>query len=87
MWDWSPATLGAVYALPAAVVILSDRSRGLAFTTFLVFLLLLHSNPHDAAARFNERLVETLLGVGIADVFGLTLPALIPERARRGRPT
>jgi hypothetical protein len=29
-WDWSAALLGAVYALPAAVVALSDRSRGLA---------------------------------------------------------
>lgn len=30
VWDWSAASLGAIYALPGAVVILSDRSRGLA---------------------------------------------------------
>lgn len=47
-----------------------------AFTTFLVFLLLLYSRPQDAASRFNERVVETLLGVGIAYAFGLGLPAL-----------
>jgi hypothetical protein len=48
-----------------------------AFTTFLVFLLLLYSRPQDAASRFNERLLETALGVGIAYAFGLALPALI----------
>jgi uncharacterized membrane protein YccC len=37
-----------------------------AFTTFLVFLLLLYSDPHDATRRFNERVLETLLGVGLA---------------------
>jgi hypothetical protein len=37
-----------------------------AFTTFLVFLLLLWSAPEDAASRFGERVGETLLGVGIA---------------------
>ena len=29
-WNWSAAALGAIYALPAAVVVLSDRPRGLA---------------------------------------------------------
>jgi len=54
-----------------------------AFTTFLVFLLLLYSRPQDAASRFNERVVETLLGVGIAYAFGLGLPALERELRRR----
>ena len=54
-----------------------------AFTTFLVFLLLLCSRPQDAASRFDERLLETLLGVAIAYVFGLGIPALV----RRGRAT
>jgi hypothetical protein len=48
-----------------------------AFTTFLVFLLLLHSHPQDAESRFDERLLETLLGVGIAYAFGLALPKLM----------
>jgi uncharacterized membrane protein YccC len=47
-----------------------------AFTTFLVFLLLLYADPQDAASRFGERVLETLLGVGIAYVFGLVLPSL-----------
>jgi hypothetical protein len=51
-----------------------------AFTTFLVFLLLLYSDPHEAGSRFTERVGETLLGVGLAYAFGLALPRL----TRRG---
>jgi hypothetical protein len=51
-----------------------------AFTTFLVFLLLLHSDPQAAGARFAERLGETLLGVGLAYGFGLALPAFLARR-------
>ncbi len=56
-----------------------------AFTTFLVFLMLLYSDPHSTALRLNERLLETMLGVGIAYLFGLGLPAL--ESRRRTRDT
>ena len=73
----------AVYSIAAIVAVAAaaatHRSRWYvtsAFTTFLVFLLLLHSDPQDAQSRFNERLLETLLGVGIAYVFGLALPRL-----------
>lgn len=55
-----------------------------AFTTFLVFLLLLYSDPGAAGARFGERLSETLLGVALAYGFGLALPAAL--RRRPGRP-
>ena len=48
-----------------------------AFTTFLVFLLLLYAQPESAASRFNERLLETMLGVGLAYAYGLALPALM----------
>ena len=51
-----------------------------AFSTFLVFLLLLFSDPGDASARFGERLGETALGVGLAYLFGLLLPAAIAGR-------
>ncbi|MBV9941092.1 MAG: hypothetical protein JO262_03095 [Solirubrobacterales bacterium] len=51
-----------------------------AFTTLLVFLLLLYSHAQDAASRFGERVLETLLGVALAYLFGLVLPAL--RRAR-----
>jgi hypothetical protein len=50
------------------------------FTTFLVFLLLLYASPQDAGRRFDERLGETLLGVAIAYVFGLAIPALRRRR-------
>ncbi len=53
-----------------------------AFTTFMVFLLLLVADPKQAPDRFGERLGETLLGVGVALVFGL----LVPLVARRVRP-
>jgi hypothetical protein len=49
----------------------------------LVFLLLLYCDPQDAESRFSERVLETLLGVGLAYLFGLGLPAL--ARRRRGR--
>ena len=52
-----------------------------AFTTFLVFLLLLYSDPADAGSRFAERLLETVIGVGLAYLFGLALPALLRRRA------
>jgi hypothetical protein len=32
VWDWSAATSGAIYALPGAVVVVSDRSWGLALS-------------------------------------------------------
>ena len=56
-----------------------------AFTTFLVFLLLLYSAPQDAAARFGERFLETLLGVGLAYAYGLALPRLT-QRLRSSHP-
>lgn len=41
-----------------------------------MFLLLLDARPEDTGSRFNERLLETLLGVGLAYLFGVLLPAL-----------
>jgi uncharacterized membrane protein YccC len=76
-----------VYSLVAIAVIgLAGGTRGSrwyvtpAFTTFLVFLLLLYSRPGDAGHRFGERVTETILGVAIAYAFGLGIPAV---RARR----
>ncbi len=67
--------LAALAAVAAAAG--THRSRWYVtagFTTFLVFLLLLHSDPGSADSRFAERLLETALGVGIAYLFGLALP-------------
>ena len=82
-WAYSLAAIAAVAAAGA-----THRSRWYvtpAFTTFLVFLLLLYSSPQDAASRFNERVLETALGVGLAYAFGLGLPALA-RRFRTGGP-
>jgi fusaric acid resistance family protein len=61
-----------------------------AFSTFLVFLLLLYSHPSSAASRFDERVLETLLGVGLAYLFGLAIPSLFEDghdgRAGRADP-
>ena len=49
------------------------------FTTFLVLVMLLYANPTVANEqwRFAERVDETILGVGLAYVFGLLLPRVI----------
>ncbi len=52
------------------------------FTTFIVFLLLLLNSPDQAPARFLERMTETVLGVTIALIFGLLVPALLSRRSR-----
>lgn len=79
---WYAAAILAVVAGATA----THRSRWYvtaAFTTFLVFLLLLHADPADAGSRLAERVGETLLGVGIAYLFGLGLPALAARLPRR----
>ena len=77
-------SLAAILTLAGAAA--TNRSRWYVtsgFTTFLVFLLLLYATPDDAGARFAERLGETLLGVAIAYVFGLAIPALLRRRGDR----
>ena len=46
------------------------------FTTFLVILLLVYGAPGEAESRLVERVGETLLGVGVALIFGVVLPGL-----------
>jgi Fusaric acid resistance protein-like len=73
--------LAAVVAIAAAAATRAGRWYVTpAFTTFLVFLLLLYGDPQDSASRFNERLWETVLGVGLAYLFGLALPAFEARR-------
>lgn len=76
------------YAIAVLIVLAgASGSRGSrfyivpAFTTFLVFLLLLYAAPEDAAYRFGERIGETLLGVAIAYFFGLAVPAFTGRSA------
>jgi hypothetical protein len=54
-----------------------------AFTTFLVFLLMLAASPEQAQSRFWERLLETLFGVGVAVAVGLLAPAWARSRGDR----
>ena len=55
------------------------------FTTFLVFLMLLVDNPQDVEGRFLERMGETALGVGLALLFGVLVPMIIPRVATNRR--
>jgi hypothetical protein len=85
----APAIVYSVAAVATvAAAAATHRSRWYvtsAFTTFLVFLLLLDARPEDAGSRFDERLLETLLGVALAYLFGLALPALARRVRRRAR--
>ncbi|MEN0139560.1 MAG: FUSC family protein [Rhodococcus sp. (in: high G+C Gram-positive bacteria)] len=84
-WVYAVAVVAVVAAAAA-----THRSRwyvASTFTTFLVFVLLLYSDPGQAEFRFAERLSETALGVAIAFVFGIAVPAVgrarMPERDAR----
>jgi hypothetical protein len=54
-----------------------------AFTTFLAISLLVYAQPGEAWSRFDERVAETLLGVGLAYLFGLALPSIARRRSVR----
>ena len=45
-------------------------------------MLLLVDNPLETAGRFLERMGETVLGVTLAVIFGLVVPALLARRHR-----
>ncbi|MFE0748416.1 FUSC family protein [Gordonia sp. NPDC058843] len=54
------------------------------FTTFFVIVLLSYADPAQATSRFFERVGETLLGLLVALIIGIALPAA--ARWFRGRP-
>lgn len=59
-----------------------------AFTTLLVFVMLLNEHPDETVGKFNERVGETILGVAAAYLFGWAIPALrVRVKARRQAPT
>ncbi|WP_298516614.1 FUSC family protein [uncultured Nocardioides sp.] len=65
-WAYSVAILVAVVCVTATA---GSRWYVMpAFTTFLVFVMLLVEDPGDAQSRFWERVLETALGVGVAAV-------------------
>lgn len=53
------------------------------FTTFIALTLILVTSSAPPGARFLERALETLLGVGLALVFGAVVPSLLSFLARR----
>jgi uncharacterized membrane protein YccC len=71
------ALLGALAALAATQA--SHRWITGLFTTFLLLLL---DSPQQTTARFLERMNETFLGVTLAVIFGLLVPALPTRRSR-----
>ncbi len=85
-------TSTTVYAI-ATVVVLATASAThtsrwyvtSAFTTFFAISLLIYANPAEGASRFNERVLETVLGVGLAYLFGLVIP-LAQESRVKDRP-
>jgi hypothetical protein len=86
--DLAPAVIAA--ALVVALAGMAGTHGSLRyvtplFTTFLVFLLLLVDNPQDLEGRFLERMGETALGVGLALIFGVLVPMIIPRVATNRR--
>jgi hypothetical protein len=47
-----------------------------AFTTLLVFVMLLNGHPDQTISKFNERVGETVLGVAAAFLFGWAIPTI-----------
>lgn len=83
----APEGSGAGIAIMAAIACLcaTHDSRWYvapAFSTFLVLTLLMCTSEAPPAERFLERSLETLLGVGLALVFGALVPALLGMRGR-----
>ena len=83
-----PSAAGLALTVGIAIVALagSKPSRRYVtpmFTTYLTILMMVIGNPGDSEHRFFERLLETVLGVALAYVFGVLIPRL---RGPIGRP-
>lgn len=74
--DWGMA-IGVGAAIVAAAATRGSRWYILpTFTTYLVLLLLTAADPDAAPGRFGERVGETVLGLAVAAVVGLGIPAI-----------
>lgn len=83
--DLRPLVLAALAAAVVTAAAATRTSRWYvtsAFTTFLVFVMLLQAHPEETTQKVGERVGETLLGVALALTFGIGLPAI----ASRTRP-
>lgn len=86
--DLSPVAIAIVGAGAIVAMAATNASRWYvtpAFTTFLILWSLLHdqATAENIKFRFSERVLETLLGVGIAYFFGLLVPTLMRRRTDR----
>lgn len=81
--DVPDVMLGAAAAIGVVAATATQRSRRYltgTFTTFIVFLILLAPDSQNARGLFVERVGETVIGVGLAFVFGILLPAINQRR-------
>ena len=72
--------IGLLIALAIGAMSAMQQSRWYvapAFTTLVVLTLILSTSTTSPGARFVERTVETLLGVGLALIFGAAVPSLV----------
>ncbi len=88
--DLQPLIVGALAGgalITASATHTSRRYITPTFSTFLVFWLLLYNEPtpENITYRFSERILETLIGVGSAYLFGIAIPKLI-ARLKQGQP-
>jgi hypothetical protein len=86
--DLSPVAIAIVGAGAIVAMAATNASRWYvtpAFTTFLILWSLLHdqATAENIKFRFSERVIETLLGIGIAYFFGLLVPTLLRRRTDR----
>ena len=84
--DLSDVTIALVGAGAIIAMAATNASRWYvtpAFTTFLILWALLYGQATNAniEERFSQRVLSTLLGVGIAYVFGFIAPKLMRRRA------
>jgi hypothetical protein len=82
--DVAVALATALAVVGAAATRVSRWYVTSAFTTFLVFLMLVGPDPSLARTELETRLGETVLGVAGALLSGVALPALAARRGRRG---
>jgi hypothetical protein len=83
--------VGVVAILITTAIVLAGATQGITwyitplFSTFIVFFVLLYvDTPAGAIAyRLNERVIETIVGVAIAGVFGLLLVMISTRFIRR----
>ena len=83
--EQAPRAVG--YALAVVVVVTGAAATRTsrwyvtsAFTTFLVIVLLGQSDAGAAVQGFDQRVSETVLGVGLAYLFGMVVPTIAQQR-------